>query len=305
MSRWAAASAESSVLHRAIVRYYERTWLDYRLAWFGSEDLAFHFGYHDAEHVSHHAALLNSNRVLADLAGIAPGDRVLDAGCAVGGSSAWLASHRGASVVGITIVPSQVELARRLVRKRGLEDRVRFELADYCATPYPDASFDCAWALESLCHASNKSDFYREMARVIRPGGRLVVAEYMRTARPLSPAGEAMMRLWLDGWTIPDLDTPEEHACAARAAGFGDVAVRDGTPLTRPSLARLHRRAIASYPIDFVLCRLGLRTAVQHGNVVASLYQYRALRCGYWSYRILTATRGDPPARGAGAEAAS
>jgi len=101
--------------------------------------------------------------------------------------------------------------ARGFAAARKLGDRVAFEQADYTRTPFPAASFDVVWALESLCHAPDKAAFYREAARLLRPGGRLVIAEYVRAARPLSTQREGLLHQWLDGWAIPDLDTRAEH----------------------------------------------------------------------------------------------
>src|SRR5262245_39591299 len=91
----------------SVVRYYDGTWFDYRWLWLNSENNAIHFGYHDGRRRSHADSLLNTNRVLADIAPVGPGDRVLDAGCGIGGSSMWLAQQRGATVVGITPVRTQ------------------------------------------------------------------------------------------------------------------------------------------------------------------------------------------------------
>src|ERR1700710_2875582 len=146
----------TSSLTEAIVGYYDETWLDYRILWLNKDNLAVHFGYTDGSTRTHTDALKNMNRVLADRVRIQPGERVLDAGCGVGGSSLWLATERGADVVGITPVASQVAHARRFAALRGLGDRVTFAQADYTNTNFPDASFDVIWSLESLCHASEK-----------------------------------------------------------------------------------------------------------------------------------------------------
>ena len=71
----------------------------------------------------HRQALVRNNEVLADIAAVQPGERVLDAGCGVGGSSCWLAQHREATVVGITLVPDQVARARAIARARGCRGR--------------------------------------------------------------------------------------------------------------------------------------------------------------------------------------
>jgi cyclopropane fatty-acyl-phospholipid synthase-like methyltransferase len=280
------AARESS----AVERYYDETWADYRCLWLDRRNLAFHFGYYDAPGVRRHAeALENANRQLARRAGVRAGSRVLDAGCGVGGSSFWLARHMGATAVGITPVRSQVVIARRMAG-RDAPGRAVFLAADYTAVPFRAASFDAVWALESLCHAADKAAFYREAARVLRPGGRLVVAEYMRAARPLDGSAEDVVRAWLDGWVIPDLDTPEEHRAHALAAGLVDVAVEDYSARVRPSLRRLFRIARLTYPLALTARVLRIRSAVQHGNVTAAILQYRALERGSWVYGVLSAT---------------
>jgi tocopherol O-methyltransferase len=275
----------------AIVAYYDETWLDYRLLWLSPSNLSVHFGYADQTTRGHTDALINMNRVLADHAGIQPGQRVLDAGCGVGGSSLWLARQRGAEVVGITPVASQVARARRFAAARRLGDRVTFEQADYSNTPCPDASFDVVWALESLCHAPDKAAFYREAARLLRPGGRLVVAEYIRAARPFRAPAERLLHEWLAGWAIPDLDTRDEHMRHAGTAGFTDVRLEDVTAHTRPSLRRLYRMTFWSYPLAVIGRAIGIRSAIQHGNVIGSLRQYQALEHGLWFYGMLTAKK--------------
>ena len=275
----------------AIVRYYDQTWLDYRLLWLNPDNLAVHFGYTDQNTRSHTAALKNMNRVLADRVHLRAGERVLDAGCGVGGSSLWLAKERGAEVVGITLPARQVDKARSYAARRGLATRVHFQVADFTKTPFPDASFDVVWAMESLCHAPHKAAFYQEAARLLRPSGRVVVAEYLRAGRPLNPTGERLLHEWLTGWAIPDLDTPGEHTEHLTTAGFADIRLDDVTAHTRPSLRRLYRMAYWTYPLAQYGYVKGVRSAVQHGNVIASIRQYQALRHGAWFYGILSATK--------------
>jgi len=273
-----------------IVRYYEQTWFDYRVVWLNKNNLALHYGYTDEHARSHGATLTNMNRAVAERAQIRHGERVLDAGCGIGGSSMWLAQERGAEVVGITLVSQQVEVAREHAARRGLTDRARFEVADYTRTSFPDDSFDVVWALESTCCVASKIEFYREAARVLRPGGRVVIADGFRKARPLDPTAEGLLQEWLPLWAVADIDTREEHLDNLAATGFTDVRIEDITANVLPSIRRLHRMAFWTYPIA-VLSRLtGLRSQVQHGNVIGALRQYDALRHGAWYYGILTAT---------------
>jgi cyclopropane fatty-acyl-phospholipid synthase-like methyltransferase len=114
---------------RSVISYYDSTWLDYRWLWLNDENHAIHFGYHDGLPRSHAESLLNTNRVLAETAAVQRGDRVLDAGCGVAGSGIWLAEQRGATVVGITPVRTQVKRARHIITMRGLADAVPSSMA--------------------------------------------------------------------------------------------------------------------------------------------------------------------------------
>src|SRR5215203_2954382 len=134
---------------RKLVAYFEDTKRDYRLWWMTSTALAMHFGYY-YEKTRHHAeALVNMNRELATRAGLQGGDRVLDAGCGVGGSTIWLARELGTRVVGVNVVPGDVERGRGYARRRNVADLVTFELQDMTRTNFPDESFDVVWAIES------------------------------------------------------------------------------------------------------------------------------------------------------------
>lgn len=273
----------------AIIEYYDHTWFDYSWIWFNRRNLAVHFGYYDAAHRRHRHALENLNRVLADHASVGEGDTVLDAGCGIAGSAIWLAENRGADVVGITPVQSQVARGNRNIARRGMRDRARVVRGDYAGMDFADGSFDVVWALESLCHALSKPRVYQEFFRVLKPGGRLVIAEYMRDARPLSVSNEKLIKDWLSSWAIPDIDTDEEHGEAAKQAGFDSVEIRDVTPNVRRSLRRLYGLTLVGRPLDRLLKKAGFRR--RSANVIGAYKQYLALRENAWHYSILTAQK--------------
>ncbi len=274
-----------------IVAYYDETWFDYRALWLNTDNRAIHFGYWDDGAENHGESLVAMNRLMADAVEVRRGDRVLDAGCGVGGTSMWLAETMDAEVVGITPVQGQVERANRYAAERQLGDRATFRRGDYHRTDFDDASFDVVWAQESLCHSHDKALFAKETARVLRPGGRLVIAEYLRFSRPLPPNDERLIHRWLSGWAIPDIETRDELVAALEAAGFVDVEVRDLTHGVAPSLRRLYRVSVALYPIARVLKALRFRSSVQHGNVVGAIDQWRSLRRELWFYGLVTAVK--------------
>ncbi len=164
----------------AVIEYYDSCHVDYKILWRSHRNLCIHFGYFDNEHDNHHEALPNMNRVLADRAGISSSDTVLDAGCGVGGSSMWLAENRGATACGINIQPLHLKLAREEAARRGLDHLVRFEERNYCDSGLPAGSFDVVWGLESICHCEDKQAFINEAFRVLKPGGRIMVADFFQ-----------------------------------------------------------------------------------------------------------------------------
>jgi tocopherol O-methyltransferase len=278
-------------LAERIRAYYDETWGDYRWLWLSPRNYAIHFGYWDETTRTHAESLRNMNRALADQIGVRSGQRILDAGCGVGGSALWLARERGATVVGVTLVASQVERARQFAARAGLAGRVSFAQQDYTSTTFPAGAFDVVWAMESVCHAPEKQFFAREARRLLKPGGRLGMVEYMRVSRPLpTPADEELMRSWLSGWAIPDIATPQEWTGWVSAADFADIEITDITPHVRPSLRRLYWMTQAFWPGASLLRRMGVRSETQHGNTRGAREIYRALERGLWRERILTAT---------------
>ena len=276
----------------SIVSYYDNTRLDYRILWYGNNNKAVHFGHYGNGVKSHAEALVNLNKVMAVKSGVKDGDIILDAGCGRGGSSVWLAQNFNVEVTGITLVPHQVEKARKAALKSQLENRVSFSEQDYSNTNFKDNSFTLIWACESLCHASEKLNFYKEAFRLLKPGGRLICADYFRTKRPLPHQGEELLHQWLDGWSIKDLDASSEHQKYAEQCGFTELEIENITEYTKPSLKHLHSMASKLWKLGIFLKGIGLRNKVNHGNHFSSIKQFEALENKLWYYGLLSLKKG-------------
>jgi SAM-dependent methyltransferase len=140
-------------------------------------------------------------------------DRVLEVGCGWGELAAWIARETGASVTAVDLSPRMVELA--------LETGVAAQVADVQSLPFEDGSFDAAVAAWMLYHVPDRERAVGELARVLRPGGRLVAATnsttHLRELRELvgsgpstiafsRESGEELLARWFDTVRRHDVD---------------------------------------------------------------------------------------------------
>ena len=116
--------------------------------------------------------------------------RILDVGCGIGGSTRHIAREYGMVGEGITLSPVQAERANALTASQGLSDALVFSVADALQMPYADDSFDLVWSLESGEHMPDREKFVSELARVLKPGGDLVVVAWCH--RDLRPDEDAL-----------------------------------------------------------------------------------------------------------------
>jgi MPBQ/MSBQ methyltransferase len=166
-----------------------------------------------------------------------PGTRVLDVGCGIGGSSRILARDYGFVVTGVTVSPNQVRRAQELTPP---DLPVRFQIDDAMALSFPDACFDVVWSIEAAPHMPDKAVFAKELLRVLKPKGVLVLADWnQRDDRqiPLNFWEQAVMRQLLDQWSHPAFASIEEFSELLEATGLteGKVVTGDWTEQTLPS----------------------------------------------------------------------
>jgi cyclopropane fatty-acyl-phospholipid synthase-like methyltransferase len=171
-----------------------------------------------------------------------PGARVIDLGCGVGASLAYLAQEHGVRGTGITVSPVQARLGQERIAAMGLADRVRIIEGDYTALPSDLGPADLAYAIESFVHGPSPERFFTEAARVLRPGGVLIVCDDVRGNDSGERAARTIAR-FTRGWHVNALLTPLELRRCAEAAGFEHESTLDLTPYLE--LGRPRDRAIA------------------------------------------------------------
>jgi cyclopropane fatty-acyl-phospholipid synthase-like methyltransferase len=265
-----------------IVDYYRTNQFGYRL--WGRN---MHYGYWDKGVRHQRQATRRFNEVLAERARISREDLVLDAGCGVGGASTFLAQTCGCRVIGITICPHQVEQAHAHARRDGVSHLTNFYEMDYLKTAFKDGLFDVVWGLESLCYAESTALFVHEAYRLLKPGGRLIVADGF-ASRPAYEGGDkVMMQRWLDGWIVNSLDTPADWRRFAGEAGFRDIDYRDVTAEVMLSSKIMYYASLVFWPLHLLdrIKPLGPYPSD------ALYHQYRALKKGLWEYGLFYAAK--------------
>ncbi len=166
-----------------------------------------------------------------------PGATLLDVGCGIGGSSRVLAKDYGFEVTAVTISPGQVARATALTPA---SVSAKFMVDDAMALSFPDASFDVVWSLEAGPHMPDKAVFARELLRVLKPGGRLVVGDWNQRDdryQPLNFWEKPVMQQLLDQWSHPEFSSIEGFSKLLEATGMtqGRVETADWSQETLPS----------------------------------------------------------------------
>jgi SAM-dependent methyltransferase len=157
---------------------------------------------------------------LIRLAGLPRGGDVLDIGGGFGGPARTLAVELDGRVVVLDITEEFCRVGEMLTARTGLGDRVRFQHGDATAMPFDDASFDAAWTQHSSMNIADKEQLYREIKRVLRPGGRLALHEVM--AGPEQPIHFPVP--WARDATINALRPAAEARALIAGLGFDEVA---------------------------------------------------------------------------------
>ena len=128
---------------------------------------------------------------IADALAVGGGDVLVDIGCGRGGPGLWVAATTGACYVGIDIAASALDAVSRRAERLALSTRVRAIEGSFDSLPLDDAEADAVMSIDALLFAPDKATAAAEMARVLRPGGRLVTTtwDYHAATRWAATAG--------------------------------------------------------------------------------------------------------------------
>ena len=176
-------------------------------------------------------------------AAVAPksGEQILDIGCGYGALASWFSRTTGAKVDGITNSLVQFQVAT----DSHTSNLNRFRHARWPDGSYPPDRYDAVVSVECLSHAEDAEAFISETARVLRPGGRLVIADWIRG--PQTPPATA--RQWIldpicKTGHLGRFRSPAEVQRFLTKAGFQAYEMRDLTPFAEPTWTRMAARLV-------------------------------------------------------------
>ena len=214
---------------------------------------------------------------------------VVDLGCGVGGSLCYLAERLPMRGVGVTLSPVQARLAAERIRAAGLEERIRCLEGDYADPGLDLPAADLVYAIESFVHGPDPAAFFAQCARILRPGGLLVICDDV--PRPTgAPAARRAVDRFRRGWRINSLLDRDALRALAGNAGFEHGSTRDLTPFLE--LGRPRDRALG-----VLAALLGwLPVHARLGHLTGGSALQTCLRRGWIGYDLALFRRrtGDP-----------
>lgn len=232
-------------------------------------------------------ATRNLTNLVAERAVVRRGHRVCDVGCGYGGPARHIAERYGAHVVGLTL--SAMQHSRAVALANG-DPRVRFIHGDWLRNELPPRSFDAVIAIESASHMPDAGAFLRQCVRVLRPGGRLVIAAWLATDRPRTWQRRRLLEPICSEGRLAGLPTADEYRDLLAEARLRPVSFEDLSSGVRHTWAVCARRVCARVLSDPGALRyLFDRKMTERAFVLTVARMWLAYRTGALRYGLFTA----------------
>ncbi len=220
------------------------------------------------------------------MATVKEGEKVLDAGCGVGGSAFYLAKNKKANVTGITLSEKQHLYAEKKCTELGLDSLVSFKIEDYTKTSFSNNCFDIVWAIESITSANNKTKFAKEACRILKPGGRLIIADYFKQNNTQKDPSN-LLEKWNVLWSMSDFLTNLDYKSIFEENGFVVKNERNVTKEITPTARRMYWSYLLGAPFAIAYNTFNNTQRFAKTHYKSGKYQYKALKKGLWNYSII------------------
>ena len=221
-----------------------------------------------------HVGGLEASAALARLCSLSSDMHVLDVGSGLGGPSRFLAATYGCRVTGIDVTESYCRIASLLAERTGLEHLVDYRHGDALHLRFADQTFDAAWTQHASMNIAEKADFYAEIARVVKVGGRFAVHDVVQ-----STGGSILFPVpWARSASLSHLLTLEETREAIVRSGFSLLVWNDVSEAAADWLSKVPaKRDPADVPRLGLHLLLGQEFSQMAANLRRNLEEHR---CG-------------------------
>ncbi len=231
-------------------------------------------------------ALNTSNALIkAEIEAVAPTNaRIADLGCGVGASLFYIHPRlqNPAPALGLTLSPVQARLAQESAKQLGLQDHIRFAEGDFTSVPLSSESLDAIYSVEAVCHTIDPEKYFQEASRLLRKGGRLIIVDDYRAARPFDKHEQKWFDAFIEGWYVPGVRTVEQ---TTHFASKYHLRLIKNDELT----SHLRLRNLPDF-LASALLFLGERLPIKHAIVPSMLGSMALQQCLYMKvveYRML------------------
>ena len=206
--------------------YYDGTETDrlYATIW-GGEHI--HYGiYQQTDELIHDASVRTVEAIANTLENLDRNSRVIDLGAGYGGAGRYLATNYGCAVSCLNLSEVQNQRNRQLNQEQNLADLVEVTQGSFEDIPYGDNSFDIVWSQDAILHSSDRTTVFKEVKRVLKPGGEFIFTDPMQSAT--CPPG--LLQPAFDRLGIKNMGSLNFYRQTAHDLGFEELHFIDLSP---------------------------------------------------------------------------
>jgi len=206
----------------------------------GGEDI--HIGLYESDQEPIAAASRRTvERMASMLDGLGADSRVIDLGSGYGGSDRYLAETFGCHVTALNLSEAENERNRQMNAERGLDKLIDVVDGSFESIPAEDASYDVVWSQDAILHSGHRAQVIAEIARVLKPGGRLIFTDPMQA----DDCPDGVLQPVLDRIHLDSLGSFGFYTETAKAVGLEKVQIVDLTPQLPRHYGRVHDELVS------------------------------------------------------------